>query len=392
MKKNILQGNVLSRPSPTIKEILYTKSKENFRQNFFFFSHGRNALLFGLRLFDIQKGSRILVPAYICKSVSDSLINEGYEIIFQDINSELSLDLDLLKLNIKRYEIKAVLIVNFFGFIDDLNEIREICNSTDSIFIEDNCHSYLSYDCYFRTDEKCDFSIFSLRKNLPIKDGGVLKINSKIFKKKIYSKKFEQKKMSISTQNEVQFFSKDDLVYLILRYIEKFISFSGIFNLYSQKLSFLRIQRNEKNKNLTSLPKNPSFLLSKYLTNDFYKKTSKKKILKNFLFLSQEMEKIGFQQFKKLESIECVPQYAIYYDDSEELFDYLRKNKIGASKWPAHEMPECVSNFEKKYPISVKLNKKLLLIPIHQNIKIKALRKIVELIVAWKKIKSKDLD
>mgnify|MGYP001446944460 FL=1 len=390
MKINILQGNVLARPSPTIKEVFFTKSKEYLRPNFFFFSHGRNALLFGLRLFDMQKGSRILVPAYICKSISDSLINEGYEIIFQDINSELSLDLDLLKLNIKRYEIKAVLIVNFFGFTDDLNEIRKICNSTDSIFIEDNCHSYLSYDCYFRTDEKCDFSIFSLRKNLPIKEGGVLKINSKFLKKKIYSKKFKQKKMSISTQNEIQFFSKDDLIYLILRYVEKFISFSGIFNLYSQKLSFLRIQRNKKNKNLTFSPKNPSFLLSKYLTNEFYKKTSRKKILKNFLFLSQEMERIGFQPFKKLDSIECIPQYAIYYDDSEELVDYLRKNKIGASKWPAHEMPEIVSNFVKKYPISVKLNKKLLLIPIHQNIKINELRRIVNLIGSWKKIKSKD--
>ena len=83
-----------------------------------------------------------------------------------------------MKFNISKYDIKAVLFVNYFGFISNIKKINSICYDLGVITIEDNCHSYLSNNAF--TNSICsDLSIFSLRKSLSINDGGALKFHAR---------------------------------------------------------------------------------------------------------------------------------------------------------------------------------------------------------------------
>jgi dTDP-4-amino-4,6-dideoxygalactose transaminase len=47
---------------------------------------------------------------------------------------------------------------------------------------------------------------------------------------------------------------------------------------------------------------------------------------------------------------------------------WLRKNGVGACKWPWREIPSEVAANPLKYPISNQLNRRLVLLPVHQSI------------------------
>ena len=103
------------------------------------------------------------------KSIPDVLELNGYKIVYQDINDQLSLDINTLKNNIIKHQIKAVLFVNYFGFIRNNSAVLDLCRDLNIVSLEDNCHSYLSGDRFYSEEIEADLSIFSLRKTIPIK-------------------------------------------------------------------------------------------------------------------------------------------------------------------------------------------------------------------------------
>ncbi len=110
----------------------------------------------------------VLIPALACKSMIMPFERYGHKVQFYRLNRDYSIDLDCLKTD----EPSLFLYMEYFGrpsaSDSDLNLLREKRKIT---FIEDQTHNLIWQK---RSSFKPDYTIASLRKWLPIPDGGLL--------------------------------------------------------------------------------------------------------------------------------------------------------------------------------------------------------------------------
>ncbi|MHB8108761.1 MAG: DegT/DnrJ/EryC1/StrS family aminotransferase [Syntrophorhabdaceae bacterium] len=134
---------------------------------------GRHALLFGLRLLQTRPGEVVLIPALICRDLLAPIHAVGAIPAFYAVDRKLRLA-DLPRMP----NIRAVLVVNYFGFPQDLAPFREYCLHHGAALIEDNAHGFLSQDSSgMPLGERGDLGIFSLRKTFLLPDGAALSVN-----------------------------------------------------------------------------------------------------------------------------------------------------------------------------------------------------------------------
>lgn len=107
---------------------------------------------------------RLFIPEYFCYEVIDSIRTTGIEIVFYPDNP-LANDNLLIK-NIKFIDGDVLLRMNYFG----LRNFRDN-SDIDAIVIEDHSHNLFSD---WSLNSNADWCIASLRKTLPIPDGGIL--------------------------------------------------------------------------------------------------------------------------------------------------------------------------------------------------------------------------
>jgi len=98
-----------------------------------------------------------------------------------------SVDIEDLRKKINQ-NTKLIHIINHFGMPQPWEEILSIRHKSGIPILEDNAYSLFSRigDRFFGTFG--DFSVFSLRKNLPLIDGGLLRINNPEYLKDIQQK------------------------------------------------------------------------------------------------------------------------------------------------------------------------------------------------------------
>ncbi len=386
-----------------IKTIVPSKKLINFRQNFknksnkknlfgnyLFFPMGRDALLYGLQTLGVGKGASIIIPAYMCSSSLEPLNDHGYNIIFQDINNDLNLDVSLLKENILKHDVKAIMAVSFFGFLPNSREISEICSLMDIIFIEDYSHSFLSQNHFFKPLRFSNFAIYSLRKTLTVRDGGVLRINLNKHNKLLGS--LEDHYTYSEDNSKLQF---RDIKFIVSCLIEYVIIKSKIINPYSLKIkiirSFFKRKRTNHHNHLKPLPiinpSKPSFLLKNYIYDSEGQKQLKDKVLYNYLKLTNGLSKLGFRCLNPDISNNCIPQYVVFFDEVGGLVKWLRENKIGSTQWPGEDLPDHVSNSKQLFPYANLYNDKLVMLPIHQCIKEKHIKRILATMAKWRESK-----
>jgi len=350
---------ICSKLFPKISTLL-NFSKKNYISNYLnltFFKLGRDALLNGLISLGLKKGDHILVPAYICDSTIEPLRLYGFKIIFIDINKNLGLSLEAAEKYIGKNEkiIKAIIIVNYFGFKQDNKEIIELCKNMNIFVVEDSSHSFFATEIG-NHNTKFDLTIFSFRKTLPVSDGGALKI---------YSFKEIIKPFSISCSS---LFS--DFIYFFLRIFELFFTRLGV-NIYSTKFAkiknkYLRKDFGDSKVNLKNCL--PSFQLRQYLADQSYLSDLKEATRNNFVQLDSKITELGIKPLFKLTDKKIVPQAYVFFDESQRAVEYLRENGTGAWKWPGSEIPHVVKDNKEEYPIANLYNEKLALIPVHGNI------------------------
>jgi perosamine synthetase len=142
----------------------------------FSFFQARNALYHSLSLLGIERGSHILVPAYICRAAIDPLIAYGVNVDFYRVKPDCSIDLDDLEARITS-RTQAVLIVHYFGFPQPLTPLARLCAAHRLALIED-CAHVLSGDTEGKPIGSLgDAAVFSWRKFLPVYDGADLVMN-----------------------------------------------------------------------------------------------------------------------------------------------------------------------------------------------------------------------
>lgn len=140
------------------------------------YSSGRSALMAILHyISNKKKTNTIHLPFYICQSVVNACINSNFHICFYELTPNLQFPIEYLD-DIKKCEI--LIIVNYFGFIEDKNVITEIKKlRPDIIIISDHVQSFWTYD-----KSEADFSFTSLRKHFPVPEGALIYCKDQSFK------------------------------------------------------------------------------------------------------------------------------------------------------------------------------------------------------------------
>lgn len=129
--------------------------------------------------------SVILMPGYIGESVRegsgvfDPIRHTKVKYEFYKLNKDLSVDMADFRTRIKHSNVKAVLLIHYFGFPQtSLCSIVELCKKRGVILIEDCAHTITSSFNGRRLGEFGDFSFFSIHKIVPTRAGGILQINN----------------------------------------------------------------------------------------------------------------------------------------------------------------------------------------------------------------------
>jgi dTDP-4-amino-4,6-dideoxygalactose transaminase len=140
------------------------------------FAAARHGLYHGWKLLGLPAGSAVLVPAFVCDTVSGPLQLAGARLVFYRVNRDLSPDLDHAAEVLRRKpRIRALLWYRYLGFDVGIREAREFCRRHRLAFIEDCAHALPVGPA----GTLGDIAVFSIRKLLPVTNAGALVVNNR---------------------------------------------------------------------------------------------------------------------------------------------------------------------------------------------------------------------
>lgn len=161
------------------------QNRQLYLNNDYFFKDARSAFeAFLLYIKDILKVERIIIPNYVGYSINegsgifDPIAKTGMNYSFYKMDNALTIDqYNLFNEVDKSLKKTAVLLVNYFGFVDNnFNQIVDRLKSKKILIIEDGAHSLLTNS--FGNNHQVDATFFSLHKILPVFNGGLLRISN----------------------------------------------------------------------------------------------------------------------------------------------------------------------------------------------------------------------
>lgn len=156
------------------KREFYLPFMNGNKYNTVFYQSGRNAIQ-TLTTYLAEKFNfrEILLPDYVCSTVKDAIERAGIKCKLYSINREFDYDIKQIEEKI-RGGVKCIYIVQYFGkkISDDMKQAIKEWKSKDIIVIEDITMSLFSNDK--NSIGFGDYIIGSIRKWLPIPDGGFI--------------------------------------------------------------------------------------------------------------------------------------------------------------------------------------------------------------------------
>lgn len=297
------------------------------------FYNARSALFHSLNIMWIKKGDEVIIQAYTCISVVNSVIQSQAKPIFVDVDETLNIDVEYLKEKITP-KTKAIIVQHTFWNPANIVEIKKICDEKNIILIEDCAHSLWAEYNSKKVWTFWDFSIFSFWRDKVIStvNWWFLIINNQKYFKKIKNIKsnLTHKSIKVILQN---------IAYIFISYKAKilydFFSLWKLIMFFSRKLHIIPevLELNEKscnNKDFYSLYPNSLAYLWYYELKkvDFY---NEKRI-----FLAKEYIKTLWKDFfpKTLSNSKNIYLRLVYFrKDKEELKKILKENWILLWDW-----------------------------------------------------------
>ena len=138
-----------------------------------FVTSGRVAIALALLQMKIGKDDKVLLPAYHCSSMVEPIIWADATPIFYKIRPDTSVDLDDIQSRLDS-STKLLLITHYFGFPQNLLEIRRFCDEQNILLLEDCAHSFFGEYGGKPLGSFGDYAIASAMKFFPIYEGGCL--------------------------------------------------------------------------------------------------------------------------------------------------------------------------------------------------------------------------
>ena len=88
---------------------------------------GRDAIYLAVQHFKLGKEHIVLLPGYVCDSVSAGFSGKG-RFIYYDINPDFSINTATIEKLLSTYDVKVLFIIHYFGFIHrNLPQVRLLC-------------------------------------------------------------------------------------------------------------------------------------------------------------------------------------------------------------------------------------------------------------------------
>ena len=284
--------------------------------NLIYFSHGRTALKYGLKLINLENKSKILVPDYICEIVNIVIKKSGYEIESYPLKNNFRPDWEYLN-KIKLTKIKAILMVHYFGFPQNINRFKNFCKKNKLILIEDNAHGFSGSLKRKFLGSYGDIGFTSIGKNLDLTHGGILYGKNLILKNNISREK--SKYFTIFVRTILNYFPN-------IKYNIKKILFG---NRFFRKFFFST--DHEINYKLID---NLSLKILKQIN---IKEEKKKRIL-NYKIWTNFLKRKNIKPINKAPNnnlmIWCLPFYTKKKEDAKKWYEWGYKNGITIFPWP----------------------------------------------------------
>jgi dTDP-4-amino-4,6-dideoxygalactose transaminase len=159
---------------------------DNYLRNEYYYSSARECMsdLFQ-NMIDERMIDTVFLPGYIGWSpkegsgIFDPINNlDGLQVQYYKMTSLLNIDCTDLFAKIENAKKFAVLVVNYFGFIDPrIKDIASVVKAHSGWLIEDNAHGFFTYQ--YTEEIYSDATFFSLHKMFPFKHGGSLVVHNK---------------------------------------------------------------------------------------------------------------------------------------------------------------------------------------------------------------------
>ncbi len=135
---------------------------------------GRAALALALKHINLQPGDEVLIPAFHCEAMVAPVIWLKGKAIFYKINRDTQANIDDIQKKLN-HSTKAILATHYFGFAQQLDQLREICSKQNIVLIEDCAHAFFgATDNGLGIGATGDYTIASSMKFFPIYEGGLL--------------------------------------------------------------------------------------------------------------------------------------------------------------------------------------------------------------------------
>jgi dTDP-4-amino-4,6-dideoxygalactose transaminase len=139
----------------------------------FLFARGRQAIYFALAALGVPSGDAVLVPAYVCNSVTAPIRAYGAKVVFYRVDRNGVPDLIDAGARLDS-STRAMVAVHYFGFPTIIRECQAFCRRFNLQLIEDCAHVLQGDLEGSALGSFGDAAVFSWRKQLPLSNAGEL--------------------------------------------------------------------------------------------------------------------------------------------------------------------------------------------------------------------------
>lgn len=299
----------------------------------------------------IQNIATIYVPSYICHEAVDSLICTQVNIRYYPVKPDLTPDWDWLNNEVQSPN-GILLLVHYFGFVNDLNKAISFSKEHGLLLIEDCAHSFLTTVNGFAIGSFGDAAIYSYRKIIPLPTGAGLRS-----KDPAYLSHKSQKSIDLKAYIGI---AKQVVKYSLYKSrVPKFL-WSAPTQYMNQLVESPRVQHQDR----SAIP-NICMKLMCQLEPTFDNIIRIRRT--NYNFLATHFSKLpGISlPFPNLEPGTCPYLFPILIEKPSKVIEELNANYIPARSWPVLPQ-EIFANPE--LSVATEIASKIITFPIHQDI------------------------
>ncbi len=350
--------------------------------NIRYVTSGRSAIALALKELNICPGDKILMPAYHCTSMIDPVIWLKAIPSFYQITEAVEVDLSNLRQMIDE-KTKALLVTHYFGFHQPIARLRAFCDENHIALIEDCAHALFGTNDGLPIGGYGDYSVASSMKFLPVYDGGILaSSNNEISGIKTISAGplFEIKAALNMVEKAIE--------YGRLSLLKPFIKWP----LALKDMLWKFAKSDEQNKsNLGPASSDGGYgfdpawvskkmsLASKYVLKHANQERLVEKRRKNYALLEKAFSNVDgvTSLYSKLPDNVVPYVFPLLVHEPEAIFIELKQLgvpilRFGEFLWDGVDESVC--------PVSVNLSRRVFQLPCHQELKLKELEWMVEMI------------